>query len=556
MTELAAAAPLLLKVTVVLSLGLLLVRLAASQSAAHRHVIASATLAAAALMPFAALWFPPISVVLQTRDSREPLVPSASPGPTRLQAGPTDQKTVAALPIALLGGWAAGAAVCVLPLLAAGYQSRRIRRQGQLWAVRETTVPTLRGWRRREIPVLVHTALSTPVVCGIVRPAIALPTSAARWCPRDIERALVHEMAHLGRGDVVVQTLARLVCAAYWFHPLVWICWRRLRLEAERACDDAVIARFEASDYASQLVRIARGLTGDVAASVLPAMTRHGELRVRIESILDTGRLRSAPSTSRALPAILLGVAAASWLACITPTTAYVVRASSAQGRFAVASIRESPPTGTMMLVRNQDGSVHIKAATVQVLIRLAYDVQASAIVDAPAWLSSVRYDIHAAPHQPASAEATVSMLRVLLAERFGLRVAQASRLQRVVVVELPRSFGGLRPPTRCASTPISAATGPTGSVPFCGFQVGPGHIQATAVDAEALAATLSTAFGQRVLVEPADGGRFDMRLRWLTTGGHASPLMEALRTQAGAIVSERERPMPVLAIHSVHRPT
>ena len=34
--------------------------------------------------------------------------------------------------------------------------------------------------------------------------------------------------------------LARVVCAFYWFHPLVWVAWHRLRLDSERACDDGV----------------------------------------------------------------------------------------------------------------------------------------------------------------------------------------------------------------------------------------------------------------------------------------------------------------------------
>ena len=38
-----------------------------------------------------------------------------------------------------------------------------------------------------------------------------------------------------------MQILARAVAAFYWFHPLVWMAWRRLCLEAERSCDDAVV---------------------------------------------------------------------------------------------------------------------------------------------------------------------------------------------------------------------------------------------------------------------------------------------------------------------------
>ena len=44
----------------------------------------------------------------------------------------------------------------------------------------------------------------------------------------------------------------------YWFHPLVWMAWRRLRLEAEKACDDAVLREAGPEAYADQLVTLAR----------------------------------------------------------------------------------------------------------------------------------------------------------------------------------------------------------------------------------------------------------------------------------------------------------
>jgi beta-lactamase regulating signal transducer with metallopeptidase domain len=43
----------------------------------------------------------------------------------------------------------------------------------------------------------------------------------------------------------------------YWFHPLVWIAWRRLGLEAEHASDDAVLREADATAYADQLVALA-----------------------------------------------------------------------------------------------------------------------------------------------------------------------------------------------------------------------------------------------------------------------------------------------------------
>ena len=84
------------------------------------------------------------------------------------------------------------------------------------------------------------------------------PIDVETWSDDELRRALIHELEHVRRGDWASQCLARSVCAAYWFHPLAWMALRRLCLEAERACDDAVLRRAEPTAYADQLVLLAK----------------------------------------------------------------------------------------------------------------------------------------------------------------------------------------------------------------------------------------------------------------------------------------------------------
>jgi uncharacterized protein (TIGR03435 family) len=223
---------------------------------------------------------------------------------------------------------------------------------------------------------------------------------------------------------------------------------------------------------------------------------------------------------------------------------------------FASASVRESAPEESMALVRHPDGSVRITAAPLRVLIRLAYGVQDDAIVDAPAWMASSRYTIAATPPEDAAADTTLPMLRALLAEHFGLRVGHEWRRQRVFLLHVPAGAPGLQPPTRCSPMQVDtpdSAIGVPGTLPPCGFHVTPGRIEATGVDVQALAATLSTPLGRQVIVESPGPDRFDARLEW--PASDTSRLVEALRTQVGATVSEQHRRVPVIAIHSVRRP-
>ena len=81
------------------------------------------------------------------------------------------------------------------------------------------------------------------------------------WSELDLQRVFVHELEHVKRFDWLTHISTRAICSFYWFHPLVWIAWRQISLEAERACDDAVVVQTEREDYADQLVGLARRLS-------------------------------------------------------------------------------------------------------------------------------------------------------------------------------------------------------------------------------------------------------------------------------------------------------
>jgi beta-lactamase regulating signal transducer with metallopeptidase domain len=71
------------------------------------------------------------------------------------------------------------------------------------------------------------------VTWGVIRPKIVLPADAATWRRARLDVVLAHEIAHITRGDWVVQIVAEVCKAIYWFNSLVskW----RARVCATRA---------------------------------------------------------------------------------------------------------------------------------------------------------------------------------------------------------------------------------------------------------------------------------------------------------------------------------
>ncbi|HET7434076.1 MAG TPA: M56 family metallopeptidase, partial [Thermoanaerobaculia bacterium] len=122
------------------------------------------------------------------------------------------------------------------------------------------------------------------------------------------DAALAHELEHVRRCDWMLQLLARVACALWWPHPLVWLAWRRFRVEAERACDDAVVARFEPTAYAQQLVSLAR------TRQRLPALAMASPTRLaeRVHAILDEAQPRGRSSRAALAAALMLMAALAS----------------------------------------------------------------------------------------------------------------------------------------------------------------------------------------------------------------------------------------------------
>jgi beta-lactamase regulating signal transducer with metallopeptidase domain len=142
------------------------------------------------------------------------------------------------------------------------------------------------GLRLRITPHIAWCArLAVPVVVGVLRPVILLPTILATGLTSDQLRAvLLHELAHVRRYDLAVNVLQRLIEAFLFFHPAVWWISRRVSIERENACDDLVLAlNYQRTQYAEALVRVAEvcataGIMPNLASGQATALAATGSM--------------------------------------------------------------------------------------------------------------------------------------------------------------------------------------------------------------------------------------------------------------------------------------
>jgi beta-lactamase regulating signal transducer with metallopeptidase domain len=167
----------------------------------------------------------------------------------------------------------------------------------------------------RPVRLLESETVQSPITSGWLNPVVILPTDADSWDAERRRVVLVHELAHVARGDYASQLLATIACAIFWFNPLVWIAAARLRIEAEHAADDIVLAGGTTGvTYASHLLDLARHERAlHLAAAVAVGMIRSTRLEGRFRAVLDSTRPRA-----RVSPA-LLAIAAVMTLIVFIP---------------------------------------------------------------------------------------------------------------------------------------------------------------------------------------------------------------------------------------------
>ena len=228
----------------------------------------------------------------------------AAPGPS----GDAGSRLAArvALPVALAWSWIGG-------VLLVGCVLARRRRHFRGIARRALPVadPWLLGradhWRgvmgvRRPVRLLQSDDIKAPFTVGSVAPGIVLPTRLARAGESALaDCVLAHEMAHVRGWDDLALQIQAAIAALYFFHPVAWLAFRFSRDEADRACDQIVVARgrIPARTYGASLVASVSGGGVRVWLDPIPALAPTlRQVRARLEvlvyaSLPVPGRLKS-----------------------------------------------------------------------------------------------------------------------------------------------------------------------------------------------------------------------------------------------------------------------
>ncbi len=223
-----------------------------------------------------------------------PSIGPEDPAPLRLDSG-RGAHSLVSLRIAAFGLWWCGFGFFACVVLASVRRAQRLVRDALLSDDLTTTVRGL-AVEIGTAPAPVHVAAKGsltggPVVTGLLHPTIVVPAEAvSNWPAQDLRAALVHELAHIKRGDLWVLALQQVVLCLFFFHPLVWLVSRFVLSERELCCDDAVMRQLRGGrekDYLHALLHSA-GAPGRRVAASLGVTDGANSLESRIRRITNS----------------------------------------------------------------------------------------------------------------------------------------------------------------------------------------------------------------------------------------------------------------------------
>ncbi len=161
----------------------------------------------------------------------------------------------------------------------------------------------------RKAPALRSFAYSgSPFVTGLLRPLVAVPETLLANL-RELRLTLLHEFAHLRRGDLRWSFVMNMLRGLFWFHPLAWIAEREHRVQSEIACDAFVVRSGEdRRDYALALVRMAVNGGPHRGTAILGAVGSRRALLRRLNEMSNPNNrnLKLRTALAIALPAAVL----------------------------------------------------------------------------------------------------------------------------------------------------------------------------------------------------------------------------------------------------------
>ena len=142
---------------------------------------------------------------------------------------------------------------------------------------------------KRQLPLYENIQVASPMLVGIVRPALVIPILDAS--DDELRNILRHELTHYRRLDYLYKWLVQITLCLHWFNPLVYLIDKQINKSCELSCDEAVVRYLDEDDrivYGDALMVSlkAQGNYKDFVVSI--TMSENGNIvKERLDAIVN-----------------------------------------------------------------------------------------------------------------------------------------------------------------------------------------------------------------------------------------------------------------------------
>ena len=99
---------------------------------------------------------------------------------------------------------------------------------------------------KKVIPLIFTKKVTTPSLLGLFHPKLLIPVGYLdEFNTEQLNHIFVHELVHLKRKDVWVNWLTQGLLIVYWFNPILWFAFYKMREDQEIACDAKTLEHLE-----------------------------------------------------------------------------------------------------------------------------------------------------------------------------------------------------------------------------------------------------------------------------------------------------------------------
>lgn len=185
--------------------------------------------------------------------------------------------------------WLLGTVIQILRLIVRyhnfGTKIRAIKESGK-----DVSSSLIEEYDIHKVRIIMTDKTKVPMTVGVGKYVIIIPETD--YSDRERKLILHHELTHIKNGDLIIQLLANILCAVYWWNPVVYMFRKDLEQYFELRCDGTVasnMSKQELAEYLEILLKIYRNgndIVNSSDISVIEAYSIGGkELKERFERL-------------------------------------------------------------------------------------------------------------------------------------------------------------------------------------------------------------------------------------------------------------------------------